>query len=719
MLTPVGNIPLAFPFLEQFVPPPAPRTRSAANTADAVTTVENLQSTSQDGDWQKAINSVIPADAEEHRHTLLQFGDNALRLLKIGLTSKNILLHWQLGGRHMNGQRLSWFDLMFSTEPANREAAISGVRAFYEAAELDAPQHLIWLDSPAEACYAALALCSQHDSFLERIAAAFEKMAPQRAEMARACEKAAQSAKTDWRSLASVAGVPLTGMSAPARDDIQGKITGTRLVMWGDATAAMGNVAEDELFQAQGRFWSVIAGALPTLNTMLQGCASRKYHLMWMAMDEAAMEKGMSAPPLLKAAWAVARSAGPWWPFRNAAIITERPLEVHRNAQWLLERGDGPAVVYRDGWKLFAWNGESMPRKWIEQPESIPSRQLKQADKRFQEYVSTRAGVEAPLVSTISTKPSDIFKKNLPSEVAEKIQFLRNHLGGRSPFYDRYMVGDCEGVWKELIGLKAVARAEPYAADALAVAYETMRRVRENVQTLVGRLHGLGYRFSTEQSEWEQQKRSIESVLSTNVPVSEIGLRSPHVRRALDMMEGAKQMARERLEASEKVARDTSVRAHVQPTRDVAKQIRKLEKKLGTLPLSLRAFYEVVGSVDLIGQHATLTPRGSSISPDPLVVSSAEDALADSEFLEADDDDRYVFIAPDDIHKAGESGGEPYQIAVPDERADSELLSERHGMFFVEYLRMAFRWGGFPGYEGHDRDVPDEIGDLRAGLLEI
>ena len=48
----------------------------------------------------------------------------------------------------------------------------------------------------------------------------------------------------------------------------------------------------------------------------------------------------------------------------------------------------------------------------------------------------------------------------------------------------------------------------------------------------------------------------------------------------------------------------------------------------------------------------------------------------------------------------GESGQDPDEMAVPDERADGEMLNEGHGVFFVEYLRLAFRFGGFPGDEG-------------------
>jgi hypothetical protein len=126
------------------------------------------------------------------------------------------------------------------------------------------------------------------------------------------------------------------------------------------------------------------------------------------------------------------------------------------------------------------------------------------------------------------------------------------------------------------------------------------------------------------------------------------------------------------------------------------------------------------GSVDLMGHHPSLTPRGASITPDPLVVFSIDDAFVGAEEPEeGDDDSAYVLIAPDEIQKAGESGGEPYQIAVPNETLDGELINERHQILFIEYLRMAFRFGGFPGYEGYDRDVPKEIKELREGLLEF
>jgi len=51
--------------------------------------------------------------------------------------------------------------------------------------------------------------------------------------------------------------------------------------------------------------------------------------------------------------------------------------------------------------------------------------------------------------------------------------------------------------------------------------------------------------------------------------------------------------------------------------------------------------------------------------------------------------------------------------------ADGKLLNERHELYFVDYLRLVFRYGGFPGYEGVVSPLPPEIDLLGQGLLEF
>jgi len=151
------------------------------------------------------------------------------------------------------------------------------------------------------------------------------------------------------------------------------------------------------------------------------------------------------------------------------------------------------------------------------------------------------------------------------------------------------------------------------------------------------------------------------------------------------------------------------------PGSTIRRQLARIEKKVGAIPLSLRAFYEVVGSVNWMGEHAGIAPRDSSVAPDPLVVYPIEAALADGD--EAfEDGEGCIVIAPDDLHKSNTSGGDPYEIAIPDLGADGKLLNERHDLYFVAYLRMVFRFGGFTGYEGIDVAVPAEITALGSSL---
>lgn len=49
-------------------------------------------------------------------------------------------------------------------------------------------------------------------------------------------------------------------------------------------------------------------------------------------------------------------------------------------------------------------------------------------------------------------------------------------------------------------------------------------------------------------------------------------------------------------------------------------------------------------------------------------------------------------------------GGIPYVIEVPNASINGTLLEGLHGTTFVNYLRICFRWGGFPEFENYRRD---------------
>jgi hypothetical protein len=108
-------------------------------------------------------------------------------------------------------------------------------------------------------------------------------------------------------------------------------------------------------------------------------------------------------------------------------------------------------------------------------------------------------------------------------------------------FLKRYQSGEYEQVWAELLARGSSIRNESLLEDALAVAQETMAKARTNIDWLIERLQAIGYEF----------------------------------------------------EENEVV--------FIPPQPDVHEQIASLENKAGIIPLSLRAWYEVVGTVSLRG----------------------------------------------------------------------------------------------------------------------
>jgi hypothetical protein len=275
-----------------------------------------------------------------------------------------------------------------------------------------------------------------------------------------------------------------------------------------------------------------------------------------------------------------------------------------------------------------------------------------------------------------------------------------------SSFLERYERGENEQVWDELIALGAAVREEPLHADALGVARETMRWARHNIALLETRLRSLGYQFGY--AWWDPDYRDL---LEENAPPS----------------------------------------GFAGPRSDVQRQLAKLDARVGPLPLSLRAWYEHIGAVNFVGMYPVEDPadpggftcyaqyvrsgarrQGRRFTQDdcphdldPLFVDSLDSLLQHLDRLEElglpikRDGTCELDLAPDEWLKYGVSGGGPYVIKVPDPAADAAFLYEWHDTTFVNYLRVCFRWAGFPGLECKMLRPVNELAFLTRGLLPV
>jgi hypothetical protein len=161
--------------------------------------------------------------------------------------------------------------------------------------------------------------------------------------------------------------------------------------------------------------------------------------------------------------------------------------------------------------------------------------------------------------------------------------------------------------------------------------------------------------------------------------------------------------------------------------------MRRIEESTGApLPVTLRAFWETVGGINFVwdyesGEAPDLGVALPMDEMDPLCVDTPE--VVAHVFEEWEErrsgidpelaDPFNLDLAPDYLHKANISGGGPYGIELPYPGVDPVFANEAHELPFVDYLRLCFRWAGFPRLERYaDRPNVREFLEVMSKGLE-
>jgi hypothetical protein len=226
-------------------------------------------------------------------------------------------------------------------------------------------------------------------------------------------------------------------------------------------------------------------------------------------------------------------------------------------------------------------------------------------------------------------------------------------------FLDRYETGGSAAVWPELIGLGASVFEEPLRSVALDICRKIMQRARSNLLKIHGRLVELGYKFA-----------EPDSVM-------------------------------------------------VDAAAEASSAVDSFETEFGTLPLIARVWYETFASVnfsqadDQCRSKEITAPAGPEIfglgSHPVLVVQSLERARAESHRMNArraellplykkdypdrtwDEDSQFLALG------TSASNCEPKGFTLPCAAIDGVIYNDGGGdTYFVDQLRSAFQWGGFP-----------------------
>ncbi|MGR4879891.1 DUF6745 domain-containing protein [Streptomyces sp. LARHCF249] len=238
-----------------------------------------------------------------------------------------------------------WRAVAAATGPADRAAAEAGVRLAYRAAGLPAPERIVWADSPR----AAVGLLGDPDgpwgrgvrgrSVREKV-----RSAPWAAERARSHERLGPRG---WSRTWALTGARLWENT----ERLAGRIR----------TGLVEELAQDTAEEAEVRL-------------LLLDAVLGQHDAAWLC----AFDTGEGA--LLEGLAAVARAAGWWWPYERLAVVCERPVELYRDEAGRLDRGDGPALAFPDGFALYAWRGMPVPADFLAGLDALTPERIREEE---------------------------------------------------------------------------------------------------------------------------------------------------------------------------------------------------------------------------------------------------------------------------------------------------------------------------------------------------
>ncbi|MCE7079295.1 DUF6745 domain-containing protein [Streptomyces sp. ST2-7A] len=217
------------------------------------------------------------------------------------------------------------------TGPADRARAEAGVWAVYRAAGLTPPARMVWAASPlagARMVTDGTADGTMGPPVLRRVHAA-----PWAAARERALRRLGPRGWAEhWGT--------------------------TGAVLWDVAAALVGRVragvveemvGPDPSSEEEARAHTVLLEAVPV-----------QRDAAWLtAFDPAGTDLELAGIAEL------AGSCGWWWPRTDAVVLTEPPVELHRDEAGRPDRADGPAVAWSDGFALHAWRGMPVPAEFL------------------------------------------------------------------------------------------------------------------------------------------------------------------------------------------------------------------------------------------------------------------------------------------------------------------------------------------------------------------
>ena len=209
-----------------------------------------------------------------------------------------------------------WLEIGLSCEPLDLEKAKEAVKKIYAAANLKAPKQFYVFDSPMSAAMGAAVL------------------------------KQNQVRDQVWDQVRNQVGNQVGNQ------------------VWDQVRNQVGNQVRNQVGnqvwdQVRGQVWDQVRG-------QVWGQVYGAHDDGWLSFYNYFIEVcGLNSCEPLQGLMDLARVCGWWAPYENAVIFQHRHCELYRDDEHRLHCETGPAVLYRDGFSIYAWHGVVIPGEWI------------------------------------------------------------------------------------------------------------------------------------------------------------------------------------------------------------------------------------------------------------------------------------------------------------------------------------------------------------------
>ncbi|MEU8592053.1 DUF6745 domain-containing protein [Streptomyces sp. NPDC048664] len=236
-----------------------------------------------------------------------------------------------------------WREVAAATGPADRTAAEEGVRLAYRLAGLPEPERIEWVGSPREGTRRAALLTARGAtgrSVREEV-----RTRPWAAVRQRLLDRLGP---TGWAEHWTLTGAHLWDGAVMLTERIR---------------AGVVEASHQE------------AGGEQAVRMVLLDAVLGQHDAAWLAAFDGHDDEGA-----LDGVAALARSAGWWWPYERIAVVCERPVELHRDEAGRLDRGDGPALAFPDGFALYAWHGMPVPAEFLDELAGLDPRRIREEE---------------------------------------------------------------------------------------------------------------------------------------------------------------------------------------------------------------------------------------------------------------------------------------------------------------------------------------------------